>query len=138
MDPSMCVRLTWPRQSRPSSLSSAPTMNAFASMPQSPCSSSSEPIRPMQPTMKIETLLISKIKPWPRNPRRNHDVDAIARSIESFGYLNPIIVQAKTYRVIAGHGRLAALRKSGVDKAPVIVDDLDDQKADLYTLADNK
>ena len=88
--------------------------------------------------MKIETISISKIKPWPRNPRRNHDVDAIARSIESFGYLNPIIVQAKTYRVIAGHGRLAALRKSGVDKAPVIVADLDDQKADLYTLADNK
>jgi DNA modification methylase len=87
---------------------------------------------------KIETVAIDKLKPWKRNPRKNHAVDAIAKSIEQFGYLAPIIVQAGTYRILAGHGRLEAFKKQGATEIPVVVAELSDRDADLYTLADNK
>jgi len=90
------------------------------------------------PAPKIETVEITRLKPWGKNPRKNHAVDAIARSIEALGYLAPIIVQAGTYRILAGHGRLEALQRLGVQQVPVIVAEISDEKADLYTIADNK
>ena len=90
------------------------------------------------PAPKIEKVKISKLKPWGKNPRRSHAVDAIAKSIEQFGYLAPIIVQKDTYRILAGHGRLLALKKHGIDQVDVLVADIADDLADLYTLADNK
>src|SRR5687768_2417066 len=87
---------------------------------------------------QVETVPLAQIKPWGKNPRRGHAVDAIARSIEAFGYLAPIIVQAKTYRVLAGHGRLQAMKKAGAVEALVVVADLTDAQATAYTLADNR
>ena len=86
----------------------------------------------------IETVPIAKLKPWAKNPRIRHAVDNIARSIESFGYLSPIVVQKKTYRVLSGHGRLKALKRKNVKQVPVVVADISDRNADLYTIADNK
>lgn len=90
------------------------------------------------PAPKIETVELSRLKPWDKNPRKNHAVDGIARSIEELGYLSPIIVQSGTYRILAGHGRLDALKRLGILHVPVIVAEISDQKADLYTIADNK
>jgi hypothetical protein len=86
----------------------------------------------------IETVPLSKLKPWDRNPRIKHAVDAISMSIEKLGYLAPIIVQKNTYRILAGHGRLKALRVLKIKEVPVIVADINDKNADLYTLADNR
>jgi hypothetical protein len=87
----------------------------------------------------IETVPISKLKPWPKNPRIKHAVESIARSIESFGYLSPIVVQKKTYRVLSGHGRLKALKRlKNVKEVPVIIADINERNAQLYTLADNR
>jgi DNA modification methylase len=86
----------------------------------------------------IETVALGKLKPWDKNPRKSHAVEAIARSIESFGYLSPIVCQKGTYRILAGHGRLEALKQRGVAKVPVVVADVTDEQASLYTLADNK
>lgn len=86
----------------------------------------------------IETVPIGKLKPWEKNPRTHHAVREIAASIETFGYANPIIAQKGTYRILAGHGRLKALQSGGVKAVPVIVLDIDDEKAAAYTLADNK
>ena len=90
------------------------------------------------PAPIVETVPIEQLKPWDRNPRTHHAVDAIARSMTSLGYLAPIVVQKGTYRILAGHGRLKAMKKLGVTEVPVIVADVDDARADLYTLADNK
>lgn len=81
----------------------------------------------------IEVVPIGKLKPWSKNPRIKHAVDGIANSIEHFGYLNPIIVQKKTYRILGGHGRLKALKRSKVKEVPVIVADISDRNASLYT-----
>lgn len=89
--------------------------------------------------MKIETVKLSELKPWPGNPRAHGpDVDALVRSVETFGWTNPILVQRGTNRVIAGHGRLLAAKKAGLKEVPVIFLDLNDQQADAYTIADNR
>jgi ParB-like chromosome segregation protein Spo0J len=43
-----------------------------------------------------------------------------------------------TYRILAGHGRIEALKSRGVLDVPVIIANVDDKQADAYTLADNK
>lgn len=87
---------------------------------------------------RIEVVPIEKLKPSPVNPRIDHAVGALERSIEQFGYVAPIIVQRKTYRILAGHGRLEALKRKGVEQVPVVVADLTDKQAELYTIADNR
>lgn len=90
------------------------------------------------PTPKVEVVELSKLKPWDKNPRKNHAVTVIEESIKQFGYLNLIVVQKDTYRVLAGHGRLLAMKKAGVEKVPVMIADLDDKAANLFTVTDNK
>ena len=90
------------------------------------------------PAPAIETVPIGTLRPWDKNPRKNHAVEAIAKSIESFGYLAPIIVQKGTYRILAGHGRLEALKQKGAAEVPVLVADVTDEQAALYTIADNR
>ena len=90
------------------------------------------------PTPVVEKVSLKKLKPWLKNPRKDHDIDTIAKSYESFGSGAPIIVQKGTYRILAGHGRLKALQKLGAAQTHVWVMDIDDQKADQYTLIDNK
>lgn len=86
----------------------------------------------------IQHVLLSRLKPWPGNPRTKHDVAAISKSIGHFGFVNPILVQKGTWRVIAGHGRIAAAKKAGLTEVPVVVLDLDDKDAAAYTVADNR
>lgn len=71
------------------------------------------------PAPVIASFDLSLLKPWPGNPRRAHAVDDIARSIEAFGYAAPILIQKGTNRILAGHGRLEALKKLGVKEAAV-------------------
>ena len=94
----------------------------------------------MAPTTKpkLITLNVDVIKPWANNPRKDHAVKEIQTSMETFGYMNPIVVQASTNRIIVGHGRYQAVKEAGLKEIPVVAVDIDDNKADMYTLADNK
>ena len=87
----------------------------------------------------IETLHIDRITPYWRNPRQINDeaVEKVAESIEKFGYQQPIIVDAE-HVIIAGHTRYKALRKLGRTEVPVIVSDLDSQRANEYRVIDNR
>ena len=82
----------------------------------------------------------STAKPNPRNPRK-HDraqIQAIAKSIQSFGFNAPILVD-KHGRVLAGHGRLEAAKFLELTHVPVIcLEDLTEAQATAYMLADNK
>lgn len=89
--------------------------------------------------LQVEAVDIGALKPWERNPRAHkEDIDALVKSIQTFGWTNPILVQRETNRVIAGHGRLEAAKRAGLTQVPVIYLDLDDKKATAYTIADNK
>lgn len=89
--------------------------------------------------MEVTMTEIDKVIPYENNPRKNDDaVDEVAKSIEAFGFKNPIIVD-KNYVIIAGHTRLKAAIKLGLTHVPVIVaEDLTDEQANALRLADNK
>lgn len=88
---------------------------------------------------RVQTMNLDDLKPWDRNPRAGHAVDQIARSIGEFGYLSMIVVQKGTNRIVAGHGRYAALKSmAGVQAVDVLVADLTDEQAARFTIVDNK
>jgi hypothetical protein len=84
-------------------------------------------------------LPIGDIKPYFRNPRRipQGAVDAVARSIELYGYVQPIVVD-EDHVIVVGHTRLQALKKLGWTKIPVLVTHLPETKVKEYRLVDNK
>ncbi len=89
--------------------------------------------------LTIEQIPIGQLKPNPRNPRVNDEaVDAVARSIQAYGFNNPIITDADL-NVAAGHTRLKAARKLGLETVPVIrVPGLVGSRFTGYAIADNK
>lgn len=89
--------------------------------------------------MEIIDVEIGKVKPYERNPRNNKEaVEKVANSIKEFGFKQPIVVDADNV-IIAGHTRLLAAKKLGLDKVPVVVaKDLTPEQVRMYRLADNK
>jgi DNA modification methylase len=85
-------------------------------------------------------VAIGDLIPDPHNPRKHGraQISAIARSIESFGFNAPILVD-KNNKIVAGHGRYEAAQLLGIDKVPVILlDHLTPTQSKAYLLADNK
>ena len=89
--------------------------------------------------MKIETLAISSITPYPNNPRKNAGaVDAVAESIRQCGYCAPIVVDENMV-ILAGHTRLMAVKKLGWDSVEVCIKEgMTDIQKRMYRLLDNK
>ena len=90
--------------------------------------------------MKIIQVEIEKLIPYARNSRTHSDdqVAQIAASIKEFGWTNPILVDGEN-GIIAGHGRLAAARKLGMKKIPVIeLAHLTETQKRALVIADNK
>ena len=83
---------------------------------------------------------VDALVPWEDNPRHNDGaaVDAVADSIKRFGFASPIIARKEDGTVIAGHTRLKAAQKLGLDTVPVRYLDLDPADAKLLAIADNK
>ena len=83
---------------------------------------------------------ISELKLDPRNPRAHspRQIRQIARSIEAFGFVVPVLVDARG-RIIAGHGRILAAQLRGWTEVPTIcLDHLTEAQARLLMLADNR
>ena len=72
--------------------------------------------------LRIEYIDIDKITPYENNARKHQktDVDAIKKSIESFGMNDPIGVWSDKNIIVEGHGRLIALKELGYKKVPCI------------------
>ncbi|MEX1230839.1 MAG: DNA methyltransferase [Planctomycetaceae bacterium] len=89
--------------------------------------------------MKIELWPLSRITPYERNPRLNDDaVDAVARSLQEFGFRQPIVVDPDGV-IICGHTRYKAAQKLGLDKVPVhVAKDLTPEQIKAYRIADNQ
>ena len=89
--------------------------------------------------MEIKTVKINELKPHPKNPRVHPDsaIDKLVRSIKEYGWTNPVLVSADGY-VLAGHARLKAAEKAGIEEVPVIYLPLEGAKADAYLIADNR
>jgi DNA modification methylase len=89
--------------------------------------------------MEIKTVKINELKPHPKNPRVHPDsaIDKLVRSIKEYGWTNPILVSADGY-ILAGHARLKAAEKAGIEEVPVIYLPLEGAKAEAYLIADNR
>ena len=89
--------------------------------------------------MKIEYLKTSELIPYENNPRFNDDaVEAVANSIREFGFKVPIIIDGNNV-IVAGHTRLKASERLGLEEVPCIrADDLTEDQIKAFRLADNK
>jgi ParB-like chromosome segregation protein Spo0J len=72
-------------------------------------------------TLNIQQRAVTDLIPYIANSRTHSDaqVAQIAASIKEFGWTNPILVSGDD-SIIAGHGRLMAARKLGMEEVPVI------------------
>ena len=91
--------------------------------------------------LKIEYLEPSALKPYENNARAHKDADvsAIVKSIQEFGFNDPIGIWGGDNLIVEGHGRLQAAIRIGMDKVPCIrLDELTDEQRRAYALAHNK
>lgn len=89
--------------------------------------------------MKIEEWSLSRVRPYEKNPRANDSaVDAVARSIEQFGFRQPIVVDTDGV-IVVGHTRWKAAAKLGLTEVPVhVAREMTPEQAKAYRIADNK
>lgn len=90
-------------------------------------------------SITVLNIEIEKVIPYPKNAKKHPEkqIRQLAVSIREFGFNQPIVVDKKMV-VIAGHGRLAAAKEMKLEKVPIIMVDLPEDKAKAYRLADNK
>ena len=89
--------------------------------------------------MNIVEISLSEVKPYPNNPRKNKKgIAAVKRSIEAFGFTQPIIVNGERV-ILCGHTRYEAAKELNLEAVPVIVKtDLTPQQERAYRIADNR
>ena len=89
--------------------------------------------------MKIIDLKLHEIRAYKNNPRHNEQaVDAVAASIDEFGFKVPIVID-KNHVIVTGHTRYKAAIQLGLEKVPcLIADDLTDDQIKAFRLVDNK
>jgi DNA modification methylase len=90
--------------------------------------------------MHIEETLVRELKPYGNNARTHSkaQIKQIARSIEKFGFCNPVLIDDNK-QIIAGHGRVEAAKMRGVHAVPCVrLSHLSDAEKRAYILADNK
>ncbi len=104
--------------------------------------------------VRVEYMPLSEIMRAPRNPK-NHDLGLIHQSFGRFGFVEPIALNERTGRLVAGHGRLETLQqkkstgeqppervveKGGEWFVPVLrgVEFASDADAEAYLLASNQ
>ena len=90
--------------------------------------------------MIIKMVEPSVLSPYSGNSRThsNEQIDQIVKSISEFGFTNPVLVDENN-GIIAGHGRLAAATKIGLDLVPTIqLSGLTETQKKAYVIADNQ
>lgn len=93
--------------------------------------------------MKLELvyLALDKLTPYEGNARKHEiqDITAIKKSIERYGFDDPIGIWSDKNIIVEGHGRLMAAKELGLESVPCIrLDHLTDEERRAYALAHNK
>jgi DNA modification methylase len=92
------------------------------------------------PGLKIAYRDPTLLKPRARNPRTHtpKQIKQIAASIEQFGFVSPVLVDANS-GIIAGHGRVEAAKLLGISDIPTVsADHLSPSQIRAYVIADNR
>ena len=90
-------------------------------------------------TVEIRYCSLEEIQPYENKPRKKDNaVDAVMESIQAFGFLVPIVIDAEGV-IVAGHTRYKAAQRLGLEKVPCIsAADLTDEQVQAFRLVDNK
>lgn len=93
--------------------------------------------------MIIKKKTLSQLTPAPYNPRidlkpGDPAYEKLKRSIETFGYVEPIIFNERSEMVVGGHQRLSVLRDMGVTEVECVIVDLNDNDEKALNVALNK
>lgn len=94
----------------------------------------------MTEKLKVTYRKVDDLIPYARNARTHsaEQVTQIASSIKEFGFCNPVLVDGES-GIIAGHGRVMAAKKLGLDEVPTIeLTGLSEAQKRAFILADNK
>lgn len=92
------------------------------------------------PATNVELKPVNELLPYARNSRTHspEQVSQIVRSIQQFGFTNPILCD-EAGQIIAGHGRVMAAKKLSLTKVPVITArGWSEAQKKAYVIADNK
>jgi len=92
------------------------------------------------PSDKVERTSIKSITPYARNSRTHSDeqVAQIAASIKEWGFTTPILIDTDG-EIIAGHGRLLAAQRLGLEEVPTMTaKGWSEAQKRAYVIADNK
>jgi len=89
--------------------------------------------------LRVEMWKTGRVRPYENNPRANDSaVEAVAKSIENYGFRQPIVVDKKGV-IVVGHARWKAAKRLGLTTIPVhVARDLTPAQARAYRIADNK
>ena len=88
----------------------------------------------------VQEVDVSALKPYANNAKLHGDeqVQKICDSIREFGFISPCLIDSE-YNVIAGHGRILAAKKLGLERVPCLfVEGLSEEQRKAYILADNR
>lgn len=110
---------------------------------------------PAEESLRIEYVPLGELRRWPRNPKA-HDLGTIGASLRRFGMVESLVMDERSGRLVAGHGRLEQLvaerdsrlapprrirvREDGEWLVPVLrgVAFRDDREAEAYLVASNE
>ena len=90
--------------------------------------------------LNVQQIALEQLVPYARNARTHSDsqVAQIAGSIAEFGFVNPVLIGGDNI-IIAGHGRVMAAKKLGLQTVPTIkLDHLTENQRRALVIADNK
>jgi len=93
--------------------------------------------------MEIKRIPVEQINPAPYNPRKDlkpgdPEYEKLRRSIQEFGFVEPLVWNKRTGNLVGGHQRLKVLIEQGVREVEVSIVDLDDQRERALNIALNK
>lgn len=95
---------------------------------------------PTDRRLEIRRVAIDSLTPDVSNPRLHgpRNLDAIKASLRRFGQVEPLVVQAGTNRLVAGHGRLEAMKALGWTEVDVVEVPLDNVSATALNISLNR
>jgi len=93
--------------------------------------------------MQIEKKKVEDLKAAPYNPRKDlkpgdAEYEKLKRSIEEYGYVEPVIWNKRTGTVVGGHQRLKVLKDLGYTEIDCVIIDVDESKEKALNIALNK
>lgn len=93
--------------------------------------------------MQIKKKKLTDLIPADYNPRKDlqpgdAEYEKLKRSIETFGYVEPIIWNKQTGRIVGGHQRLKVMQDLGYQEMECVIIDIDESKEKALNVALNK